>query len=208
MLIICIQVNSQDFRMPGSYTSKGRHGFYLSYAPGLFLTETKLDGKDYGHIKISGSGLGMDMKIGGALSNNLILHATIIGHGINGPKIRNDNDGIHNWKSDNSVSFTEMMIGAGITYYNAYDYLFSASAGLGNFTLESEKKDIDITTDDGFSYQLKVGKEWLISSRIALGVAFFFHHSNCLNQKGNDYEERLKSKNLGIVLNATYNSRR
>lgn len=200
MLISCIHGKSQSYQMHRD-AGKRHRGFFLSYAPGINFTSVAIDSKNYGSSTYKGTGLGMDFKIGGTLTENLILHATIIGHGVVGPKI----DDI---KTDNKTSVSEMMFGAGLTYYNPSNYLFSASVGVGSYTLENEREDIDISTDNGFSCQLKVGKEWWVAAKLGIGVAAYYHYTNCLNQKGNYGEERIIGNNIGIVLNATLNGRK
>ncbi len=208
MLLACAQMNSQVYEFPKTYTGKKHRGFYLSLALGVNSTGITSDSKNYGTANLTGEGGGMDIKIGGAISENWILHATILSHGITGPKVSSDYWGIDDLKADNNLSISQGLIGGGFTYYNYYNFLFSASAGFGGFTFENEAEDVDFSTDNGFSYQLKVGKEWWVSPKWGLGVALFYHNINCINQKGNIAEEKLRSNSFGVVFNATRNGRK
>ena len=67
------------------------------------------------------------------------------------------------------------MIGGGITYYIMPSNIFlQGSLGIGNFNLIDNDKKTSVSTDRGFSMQLKVGKEWWISKRWRLGVALTY----------------------------------
>jgi len=96
----------------------------------------------------------------------------------------------------------------GLTYYTMDNFLFSSSIGVGGFTLVNEREDIDVSTDPGFSFQLKVGKEWWVSPKWAFGVSAYYLSTNSLNLKGDVAEERIISSNLGILISATLNGRR
>jgi hypothetical protein len=183
-----------------------RHrGFYLSYAPGINLTNVKMTDK-FGSTTFKGPGVGNDFKIGGTLKENLIIHATLLGHGVYEPRIYDENTGQNGTKAD-KIDFGELMIGGGITYYTPENFLFSSSVGFGGFSLTDEKNNEDNYTDRGFSLQAKAGKEWWVLPKFGLGLAVYYHCTNVLNQKGGEDEERIKSNNFGIVLNATLNGK-
>ncbi len=203
-----MQLKSQGFEIPKRYTGHKHRGFYLSISPGGNNTNVTVDSKHYGYTTYKGLGSGLDLKIGGAINESFILHATIMGHGVTGPKIDSDDWQINNVKTDNKLSFSEMLIGAGFTYYNSLNYLVSVSMGIGFFTLENEREDIDVSSDPGFGFQLKFGKEWWVSPKWALGIAMYYHNTSCINQKGNYAEEKINSNNLGVLLSATMNGRR
>ena len=54
------------------------------------------------------------MKIGGAIRENLILHATLTTNYVAGPEISSNGESIN---SSNNLEIGESMIGGGITYY-------------------------------------------------------------------------------------------
>ncbi len=203
--IFGIQSYSQGIQSLKEHNGRRHRGFFLSYSPGVNITNVKM--KDYsGTTTVKGFGGGMDLKIGGTLTENLILHATIIGHGVFEPKLYGD--GIQEGTSAKNADLGEVMFGVGLTYYTPDNFLFSTSMGLGGFTLTNEEEDIDGSSDNGFSFQLKTGKEWWVSRKIGLGVAVFYHYTNVLNLKGSVDEERLVSNTFGILLNATLNGRK
>ena len=207
-VILLADLSAQSIPTPKLFTGRKHRGFFLSMAMGVNQTNVKIDTKNFGFTTISGPGAGFDIKIGGTLTENLILHATLLSHGVTGPKINSDYWGINNTKADNKVSLSEGLIGLGLTYYTHDNFFFSSSMGFGGFTLINEHEDIDITTDNGLSMQLKAGKEWWVSPKWGIGCAIYYHHTNTLNQEGTFAEEQLKSNNFGIVFNATLNGRK
>ena len=53
--------------------------------------------------------------------------------------------------------------------------------------------------------QLKAGKEWWISKRWGLGIAFTYGKTFVHNGPRDGEEEKLNSNRFGILLNATFN---
>ncbi len=208
VLLGALQMFAQDYYTPKPYTGRKHRGFYLSMGLGANTTNMTSVSKNYGTSTFKGPGAIFDLKIGGTIGQNLILHATLLSHGVTGPKIESDFWGIEETKTDNKYNISEGMIGGGLTYYTFDNFMFSGSLGFGGFTVTDERENYDFTTDNGISFQLKTGKEWWVSPKWALGVAVYYHHTNCLNQKGTFEEERLKSNNFGIVFNATLNGRK
>jgi len=199
--MVCLHTYAQELQKAYEYTGPKHGGFYLSMALGVNSSSVEVDSKNYGLSTFKGPGSVFDLKIGGTISENLILHATILSEYTVGPKI-------NDVKTDNKVNLSEGLIGVGLTYYTAENFFVSSSLGLGGFTIENEREDLSVSTDSGFGFQLKAGKEWWISPKWGLGVAVYYNGSNVLNEKGNDAEERIKSNNFGIVFNATLNGRK
>ena len=205
---ICLQAYSQNFYMPKQYTGRKHRGFYFSGAWGVNSTNMNVDSKNYGQATYKGTGAVMDLKIGGAITEDLILHATILVQGMTGPKINSDYWGINDIKADDKISISQGLIGGGLTYYTPENILLSASLGIGGFTFENEREDLEFSTDNGFSFQLKAGKEWWVSRKLGIGVAVYYQNINVLNQKGNEAEETIKSNSFGVVGSLTFNGRK
>jgi len=201
-----MQVYSQSNQLSKQYSGRIHNGFYLSLAPGANLTNVKMTDNE-GSTTFKGLGAGWDIKIGKALQENLILHATILMHSVYEPKIYDSSKGL-NGTTVKNIDLSEAMIGAGMTYYTPKNYLLSTSIGLGGFTLANEKKKEDSTSDKGLSFQLKAGKEWWISPKWGIGLAVYYHNTNVRNQDVKTDVERIKSNNFGIVLSATRNGRK
>src|SRR5450759_1008191 len=108
-------------------------GFFLSMSVGPnFPSITDEVIGDY-NLKFKGTGAQFDLKIGGAIKENLILHATLTSNTISGPEITSSGS---SQKTSNNLTLGETMIGGGITHYIMPSNIFlSGSLGIGNFTL-------------------------------------------------------------------------
>lgn len=178
-------------------------GFYLSLSVGPNFPSITSEIPGISNFKFTGTGAQFDIKIGGAVKENLILHATLISNALAGPKVTSS--GISQ-KISNNVSIGEAMFGGGITYYiMPANFFLSGSVGLGNYTVMAENNANSISTNRGFSMQLKIGKEWWVSKRWGLGIAATYGKTKLTNSPGGRIEEFMNSNNLGILFNATLN---
>jgi len=175
-------------------------GFYLSLAMGPAFGDIK--GSDnYGeHYTVKGTAYCFSTQIGGALKPNLILHGTIQIQSIFGPKI-NDT------KLDNKYSFDENFIGAGITKYSSRNFFITANIGAAYYSITEETNNPfvsnETSTDPGFSFNVRVGQEWMISKKWGLGAVVFYGRTS-LKTKDADITERWSSNRFGICFQATF----
>ena len=178
-------------------------GFFLSMSLGPVFPS--INSKIIGEydLTFTGTGAQFDFKIGGAVIENLIVHATLTSNAVSGPKITSDGK---TQTTTNDVSIGEAMIGGGITYYiMPLNFFVSGSAGLGNFTVMETDKAKSVSTERGFSMQLKLGKEWWVSKRWGLGIAATYGKTKLTNSPTKEIEEFMNSNNFGILFNATFN---
>ncbi|MCL2651426.1 MAG: hypothetical protein FWD60_10445 [Candidatus Azobacteroides sp.] len=176
-------------------------GFYLSMAIGPVFGDISVDDG----TKYSGAGGQFDLKIGGAIKENLILHATLISNALTGPKVTYN--GYTETVTDNMSINEVMSLGGGLTYYFMPNNIFvSGTVGIGSFSItDSSDSSINVSTDNGFSMQLKVGKEWWISRKWGLGVALTYGSTSVNNRPSSNINEKINSNRFGIVFNATLN---
>jgi hypothetical protein len=181
-----------------------RHkGFFLSLSGGPNFSGISADVSGQNKINYAGSGPILDLKIGGAIKENLILHATLGTDFMSGPKISSNGESQNT--SDNFL-IGEDFIGGGMTYYlMPSNILLSGSLGLGNFRRMDTDDNTSVSSDKGFGFQLKVGKEWWVSKRWGLGVALSYSKINVKNTPGGGLVELMNSNNFGIHFNATLN---
>ncbi len=120
-----------------------------------------------------------------------------------GPKI--SSNGVSQ-KTSNNFMIGEDFIGGGVTYYLMPANVFlSGSVGPGSFRRMDTDDDSSVSSDKGFGFQLKAGKEWWISRRWGLGVALSYSKLNVRNKPNNGVVELINSDNFGINFNATFN---
>jgi hypothetical protein len=179
-------------------------GFFLSLSLGPIFGPIHMDSSVDGKYDLTGTGASFDIKIGGAIQENLILHATLNANSIVGPKQELPNG--QSYKNTNNVTFGEALLGGGLTYYFMPSNIFiSGSAGLANFSVDNQDINYKSTTDRGFGFQLKAGKEWWVSKRWGLGISGTYGRSSVDSKPGNGLREQLSSDRFGISFNATLN---
>jgi hypothetical protein len=175
-------------------------GFYLSMQAGPAWGYINGNTNQQMSIKVEGTGIGFDLQIGGAIQENLILHGVIGIKSIYGPKI-------NDIKISQDYSFDEFIMGVGSTYYLKHNFFLTGNVGLGNFSFSDESTNTSYDTDNGFSYQLKAGKEWWIASRWGLGAALEYGGTRTKDSM-NGYEETLQSHRYTIRFTATLNGKK
>ena len=141
LLIFCLLISSfcSVYGQTDNVIKYRQHtGFFLSMGIGPVFGKISSDmiSPIPGKVEFSGTGAKFDLKIGGAVRENLILHATIISSAMNGPVVKTPNQ---SGKTSDKFSIGEVMIiGGGLTYYIMPSNIFlSGSAGLGSFTLSN-----------------------------------------------------------------------
>lgn len=186
----------------GIAQDKTHTGFYLSMQTGpVFGYVNGNTNIDYS-LKVTGPAFGFDIQIGGAIRENTILHGNIGFKSIYRPEVE-----IQGMTGRLDKTFDETMIGIGATQYFNQNFFVTAVLGLGNFSLYDDVENSTVSTEDGFSYQLKAGKEWWISSRWALGAALEYGGTRTKDTSGS-YEETWQSHRFSIRFTATLNGRK
>lgn len=179
-------------------------GFFLSLSAGPVFGPISMNSNQDGEYDMTGTGASFDVKIGGAIQENLILHATLYGSSLLGPKLTTKGGQI--FKTSNNLTVGESLFAAGLTYYFMPHNIFvSGSAGLATFSVDNRDQNSNTTTDNGFGFQLKAGKEWWISRRWGLGVSGTYGRSSVNNRPDNTLVEKMTSNRFGISFNATFN---
>lgn len=218
ILIVCTllfgayHLNAQD-GVEQSYGYHQHDGFYLSMNLGpVFGNVTDnvdaFNGASAYTLDITGPGAVMDLKIGGAIRENLILHATLISNSVSGPTIvTTRNSSSTSAKAPQSFSISDDMYAVGLTYYvMPSNILVSGSIGLGRYTImDTGENSGSITTQGGFAMQLKLGKEWWVSKNWGLGVGVTYSKINVTNEPSIGESELLDSNRFGILFNTTFN---
>ena len=200
------QANSQSIQLHEQNNDRRHRGFYLSIAGGAYHANVAMEDKnDFSRVK--GIGGVIDFKISGNLIENLILHATWLSHSIFNPKVYNEKGELAEVKSNNT-DLGEVMVGGGITYYAPINILLSTSIGYGGFSWSNDTNNEEHSSKGGFCLQIKAGKEWWVTRKLALGLAAYYHKTIVRNNSSSDNAEKLNSNNFGILLNLTLNGRR
>lgn len=180
-------------------------GFYLSLSTGAVYADIRDEVKRPFNITfdISGIGATFDFKIGGAVSENIILFGNIISSSIQGPKISVLNDTTIKAPSDFGIG--ESHLGGGVAYYFQKNFFASLSLGLGNFSFVNLEENKSSATERGLGLQLKLGKEWWVSKNWAFGVSVTYSSVSVDNKPEPGIEEYVNSNMFSIMFNTTFN---
>ena len=195
LLILILATN-----LSASAQGRTHNGFYLSMQAGPAWGYMNGNDNMQNSIKVTGTAMAIDFQIGGAIQENLILHGNIGIKSIYGPEI-------NDVTVSKDYSFDEFIMGVGSTYYLKHNFFLTGNLGLGNFSFADESTNTSYDTENGFSYQLKAGKEWWIASRWGLGVAFEYGGTRT-KDSANGYEETLQSHRYSLRFTATLNGKK
>ncbi|WP_018614520.1 outer membrane beta-barrel protein [Segetibacter koreensis] len=197
-IAIMVMTSSITVFSQGKSSNVSHEGFYLSMATGPVFGNIHGDDNNGTTYKVNGEAFGFDLQIGGAIKPNLILHASAQNKTLVGPKI----NGV---KLDNNHTFQENFYGVGLTKYTSDNFFLTGNVGVGHFiqTESTSNSHSDGTTSDaGFSFNIKAGKEWMVSKKWGLGGGVFYAKTT-LKNKGVNYTEHWNSNRFGLYFQAT-----
>jgi len=202
-LIILLTINSafSQFENPPGFHA--HDGFYLSLClGGSYLTMTdNMTNSNYQKLEMKGNGTTMDIKIGGSIRPNFILHGDIISSASYSGDIYVDSRKVG--KMENSDTFGSAMLGGGFTYYFMPQNTFvCATVGTGNFNIITQNDSY--TSDKGFAFMAKLGKEWWVSTNWGLGMSAGYQYITTTTKSGGVTED-ISGSAITLMFNATFN---
>jgi len=83
------------------------------------------------------------------------------------------------------------------------NFLISGSIGLGSYSLDDQDHNLKVSTQSGFAFQVKIGKEWWVSSKWGLGVGLTYGKTTLTNSAGGITED-MDSNRIGVLFNASF----
>ena len=132
-------------------------GFFLRLSTGPGFAKTRLNSNNAA-MKLSGETADLNFAIGGIISPNLALHATLYGWLVQDPDVE-----VSGISGKGSGDLDLNAFGVGLTYYfmpvNIY---ISGSGGLGKLSADGEENVGE--TKEGPVFDMTVGKEWWVGS--------------------------------------------
>ena len=173
-----------------------RKGFYFSMAAGAaFGTIRSVDNRG-SKTHIEGDGAMFDLQAGSAIKENLFLHATLSSKFIGAPAISGD-------KMNGVSSFNETLTGVGVTRYFRNNTFITGNVGLGKFYW-GDMNNGTFYTDRGFSFQVKVGKEFWIAQNFLMGVSASYSRTALHNNSSTQpTSEKWRSSRIGFMITLT-----
>jgi len=175
------------------HAQREHSGFYFSLAAGPAWGTVNGYDNQGSSFTLEGTGAEIDLQLGGSVIPGLIVHGTLTVKSVVGPVI----NGI---TVPDDYSLSETMYGVGITHYTPRNFFLTGNFGVGKFVFGDNTSNI--STEGGFSFLLKAGKEFWISKKLGLGAAFTYGKTSLTNTEGS-YTEKWKSNRLGVVLQLT-----
>lgn len=180
-------------------TGEHRHdGFFLRLAPGIGVMSTseKLGADKYEYSGASGL---FNFAVGGAIFENVILHLDITGASMSEPKLKVNGQSKTTTTNDHATS----LLGIGLTYYFPSNFYLTGAAGIAKTELKANGNTY--RTDDGFGFNLMLGKEWWVSENWGLGVAGQWLYTDCPDKPYAGSTPHVKASAIGVLFSATYN---
>lgn len=211
--LVCFSVSASPAQDISQFNAvrKDNSGLYVSLSDGVLFGKAS---SAFGgvHIttgeclesEITYSGIGnlIDLKIGGEVFRNFMLHATFIYGFVNEPST----DTIIRKSAGNSILYrsraypdaiSETIFGIGATYYfSQYDIFISFSAGNGYFGISNVNETTN--TDYGLGFQAQAGKEWRINENWGVGASLSYIQTNgsselCENWRSDRYAVQVRA---------------
>ena len=179
-------------------------GFFLRLAPGLGTGNAKIE--DAGDkLDLSGGNSDGEIAIGGRVGKNLMLHGTMFGWIMSGPKADLTLSGLGSASTDLDGNLMLSGFGGGLTYYMMPTNLY-VTGSLGMATLTSDLEDpFKGDSESGFAFTLGLGKEWWVGDAWGLGLAGAFTHFSAQDKDIVGSSENWSGPSYALRFSATFN---
>jgi hypothetical protein len=179
-----------------SGAARTHDGFYLRLQGGPGGMSAKNDDVD---LELKGAGGGLNVEIGGALTENFILYGKLFGVSVPSPDVKLG--GITFEDVGNDTRLGMGAVGAGVTYYFMPINLYvSGAVSATQLTLETDGERGETNAGPGF--HLGVGKEWWVGSQWGLGVGAELALTH-VSEKDSDSDWNVGS--VLLLFSATFN---
>jgi hypothetical protein len=176
-------------------------GFFLRMSVGGGHADTELE-EETAEAELSGIAGDYNFAVGGVVAQNLAIHGTFFGWGVEDPDFELSNEGGLEEEAEVEGRLSMAAIGAGITYYlmpiNIY---FSGSIGGAKLYLDLDELG-EMDSDIGIAGDLTIGKEWWVGNSWGLGVA---GGMSLHSIPADDVDENFTGKSFVIRFSSTFN---
>ena len=200
LLVLISMVATLGFAESAPHT---HDGFFLNLALGFGYQSFEYSGNTayIPDLEAKGVASEFDIKLGGRIAPNTLLHATLAGVS-NGEdlEVSSTRGSYSTSEKSESMSF----LGIGLTYYLPINVFLSGSIGLASFILQDNGDDgnIEGSTEEGLGFQVAVGKEWWVSDIWGLGVSAAFTYGSAEDK--HDAGDA-SAYGINVMFSATFN---
>lgn len=172
-------------------------GFFLRLAPGFGFVSGK---EEVGNnsLQMSASGGLFNFGVGGAITENLILHFDASSVSVEDPTVKINGK---EYSSSNTTA-SSTLLGVGLTYYfpsNSY-----LTVAVGQAVSKVKVNGDEYSTEKGYGVNVMLGQEWWVSDNWGLGIAGQFLYTSCPDNVGT-VKPDFNTTSYGVMLSATYN---
>ncbi len=187
--VFCGTVNAEEHK---------HDGLFLRLAPGVggMYTTEKAGANKYEDRGSSGL---FNFAIGGAVVENFIIHLDISVASMSEPRSKINGQSVANTLDGISTS----VLGIGVTYYFPSNIYLTGA--IGTASTEFRANGNSYRTDDGYGFNLMLGKEWWVSENWGLGVAGQWLYTNSPDKPDAGTTSDVKTSSIGVLFSATYN---
>jgi len=175
-------------------------GFFLRLSGGFGYASSKVEIDDIS-FQLSGLTGDVNFAIGGVVTPNLALHATLWGWTTSDPELEVCESGHCESGTVEEVDFGLTGFGGGVTYYfMPSNFYISGSICVANLSLTYQGATAE--SEYGPAIDITAGKEWWVSSSWGLGVAGAFGY-HWIGEEA--ITEKWSGPSFAVRFSATYN---
>ena len=181
-------------------TAHTHQGVYLQLTPGIGAVATATKLTDDTEVSLSGPASSIGIGVGYAIAENWLLGLDLSGAVVFGPTLK---QGGMEVKSDQSVTWSTYYAGVAASHY-FMPLNLRVGLGLGALQMALKLPNLPMeTSKTGAAAKLVVGKEWWVSDRWGVGVAFESTLGAVPDDKDNDKGWGVAA--FSLALSAAYN---
>ncbi|MBC6410221.1 MAG: hypothetical protein GDA51_09960 [Ekhidna sp.] len=194
----------------GQQEANTHDGFFLNLSLGASFGKSNVEttsnnvSDDYNY-DLTGSGLALDLLIGGAPVENLAIHATLAVASLIEPEVDGTEFGNPVNYTAQDISLNTEFFGVGATFYTADNLFFSPNLGISKINITDDDGSEISDSDRGFGFLLRAGKEWWVGDQWGLGFALSYRGALGSTDIEPDLEEDWSSNNFSVSFSATFN---
>ncbi|MEL6178541.1 MAG: hypothetical protein AAFS10_06285 [Myxococcota bacterium] len=190
---------------PPAVGQKRHDGFFLrlSFGPGWSRATADPELPNQPKLTLTGIHTAGDVAIGGALVEDVVLHATYAWARAREPTLEAGGQEI----ASIGERFLFNCLGLGTTLYLPLNIYLSGSFGWGMIDIATNEPVEYTVYNLGTSFVLQAGKEWWLTDQWGVGVAGRFLGGRITDSTGNGPQDQVRwvYQHVSVVLSATYN---
>lgn len=179
---------------PATHTHRGVFVRFL-IGPGGFRATSDQGANSY---RVSGSGGGISIAVGGVVAPNLIVYGELFGDSATSPTL--EVNGMSSTAGSN-VTAGVAGIGPGVAYYFPSNFYIGGTIAASQISIQQDMQQV-AHSDTGVGLSLHAGKEWWVSDGWGLGIALQVFGGTIPDGQAN---ASWKTVGGSLAFSATYN---